>query len=139
MKIGQMLGAVLLFGLTPQVTTPAPGSEARTAILDAVRPTVEAKVGTAVKFEVYRIRVLGTWAFVLLHPQRPDGQQIDWTSTQYGGAWQAGSFQDRVAALLHRSSGQWVVYTYNLGGVGVVWSSWAADYHAPARLFPGNK
>ncbi len=136
--------ALLLICLLPaaacaaQVTTPARGTALRAEILDAVRPRVEAEVGAPVEFVVQEMRVLGPWAFVYLHPQRPGGAPIDWSRTRYSEAWQEGMFDDGVSALLHRSGGTWLVDAYDLGATDVVWVPWADDYGAPAELFPGG-
>jgi len=55
----------------------APGSAQRRAILDALRPAVEAQIGPNVEFVVREIRVVRGWAFVMAEPQRRGGGAID--------------------------------------------------------------
>jgi hypothetical protein len=55
----------------------APGSAQRRAILDALRPAVEARLGPNVEFVVTTIRVRGGYAFVMAEPQRRGGRTID--------------------------------------------------------------
>ena len=80
-------------GLTATVTTPAAGTPARTALLDAVR----ARLGTSSRFKVDHLRAAGTWAFVRATEVVPlDGreeQETDLTVaallfTNAAGAWQ---------------------------------------------------
>ena len=55
----------------------APGSAQRRAILNALRPAVEAQIGPDVEFVVREIRVVRGWAFVMAEPQRRGGGAID--------------------------------------------------------------
>jgi hypothetical protein len=57
--------------------TPAAGSAERKAILDALRPSVEARIGPNVEFVVSILNVEGNWAFVHAEPRRKGGKQID--------------------------------------------------------------
>src|SRR5437763_1501162 len=79
-----------------QVTTPPQGSPVRAAILDAVRPMVEAEVGKPVEFVVRQLRLLGEWAFVDLTPQRPGGGAIEYVYSRYQAARDAGAFDNEV-------------------------------------------
>lgn len=56
---------------------PAAGSAQRRAILDALRPAIERRLGPDVEFVVRQIRVAGGWAFVMADPQRRGGRPID--------------------------------------------------------------
>ena len=56
-----------------QVEQPAAGSPQRAAILDALRGQTVGELGGPIEFMVNDIRVLGEWAFVEVHPQRPGG------------------------------------------------------------------
>lgn len=59
-------------------TAPAtPGTAQRRAILDALRPAIEAQIGDDVEFVVRQIRVVRGWAFVMAEPQRRGGGAID--------------------------------------------------------------
>ncbi|WP_421725332.1 hypothetical protein [Bauldia sp.] len=120
-----------------QVTTPPRGSPQRSAILDGVRPMVQAEVGAPVEFVVHQMRVVGDWAFVLLSPQRPGGAPIDYRYTRYGEAVAGGFFDNQVSALLRQSPSGWLVYEYDLGATDVPWVGWA-DYHpVPFDVLPG--
>ena len=55
----------------------APASSQRRAILEALRPAVEAKIGPNVEFVVQVLRVEDGWAFVMADPQRKGGKPID--------------------------------------------------------------
>ena len=85
--------APLAPGVTPTVTTPAAGTPARTALLDAVR----ARLGSSSRFRVDHVRAAGTWAFLRATEVVPlaggEEQETDLTvaallSTSPAGAWQ---------------------------------------------------
>jgi hypothetical protein len=59
------------------VVTPAPGSLDRTALLDAVRPIYEKLFGKPIVFQVQAIRVAAGYAFIMVHPERPNGSSIE--------------------------------------------------------------
>ena len=121
-----------------QVTTPPQGSPLRAAILDGVRPMVEAEVGKPVEFVVQQMRVLGEWAFVVLSPQRPGGGPIPYVYTRYQTAVDEGFFDNQVSALLRDTPSGWLVYEYNLGATDVPWVDWGQAYPVPPEVFPGN-
>jgi hypothetical protein len=69
------------FPVPPRITrkdvmTPASGSPERKAIMDGLRPTFERVFGKPVEFKVSSLRVASGFAWVVVHPQRPDGAQI---------------------------------------------------------------
>ncbi len=119
-----------------QVVTPPQGSPVRTAILDAVRPMVEAEVGKPVEFVVGQMRVLGEWAFVDLRPQRPGGGAIEYVYSRYQGARAAGAFDNQVIALVRNTPRGWLVYEYSLGATDVAWYGWWTAYPVPEQVFP---
>lgn len=59
-----------------EVVTPPPGSPERKAILDTLRPGFEALFGPPIQFRVDEMRVAAGFAWVSVHPQRPDGRDI---------------------------------------------------------------
>lgn len=135
--------AILLAAATPlaasaQVTTPPRGSPQRAAILDAVRPMVEAEVGKPVEFVVNDIRVLGEWAFVSLAPQRPGGGKIEYAYTRYQVAVDNDMFGNTVLALLRQTPKGWLVYQYDFGATDVPWLQWKDFYPVPPEVFPGQ-
>jgi hypothetical protein len=75
--------------LPPKITrtdvgTPPPGSPERKAIMDGLRPTFEKAFGKPVEFKVESLRVAAGFAWVEVHPQRPNGKQI--SKTEWDGA-----------------------------------------------------
>lgn len=60
-----------------EVVTPAPGSPDRTALLDAVRPIYEKLFGKPIVFQVQTMRVAAGYAFIVVHPERPNGAPIE--------------------------------------------------------------
>jgi hypothetical protein len=121
-----------------QVTTPPQGSPLRAAILDAVRPRVEAEVGKPVEFVVRQLRVLGEWAFVDLTPQRPGGGAIEYVYSRYQRARDAGAFDNEVVALVRNTPRGWLLYEYALGATDVAWYGWWTAYPVPEQVFPSH-
>jgi hypothetical protein len=121
-----------------QAETPPKGSALRAAILDGLRPMVEAEVGKPVEFVVNEMRVLGEWAFVIATPQRPGGGPIPYAYTRYQAAVDAGAFDGQATALLRETPSGWLVYEYSLGATDVVWLAWGERYPVPSEVFPGN-
>ena len=75
--------------------TPGPGSKERKAILDAVRPRVEAMVGKRVEFIVAKLDVACGYARLLATPQEPGGngdryEMIDAFFVKKDGVWRFG-------------------------------------------------
>ncbi len=60
-----------------EVVTPQPGSPERAAIMDALRPRYEELFGKPVVFKVETLRTAAGFAFLTVHPQRPDGSPIE--------------------------------------------------------------
>ncbi|HVY19190.1 MAG TPA: hypothetical protein VHA70_03795 [Bauldia sp.] len=124
--------------LADEAATPQPGSPLRTAILDAVRPIVQAEVGGTVEFQVYDLRVLGEWAFVTARPQRRGGAPVEWTYTRYQRWIDDGAFDEVVTALLRQTPNGWLVYEYDIGATDVVWTPWKDEFPVPPEVFPGG-
>ena len=78
------------------VMTPQPGSPERKAILDALRPTFEALLGAPIEFRVSSLRVAAGFAWVVVHPQRPNGTPI---SKEQWSAGVGPCEQDRATAV----------------------------------------
>ena len=96
------------------VSATAPGE--RKAVLDALRPAVEARLGPNVEFVVQVLRVENGWAFVMADPQRKGGQLIN--GNRY--------FDDfdnmdglRVDAVLQLRNGRWRVVEHAIGATDV--------------------
>ncbi|WP_296817702.1 hypothetical protein [Brevundimonas sp.] len=108
------------------IHTPAPGTPERRAILDAIRPEVEADLGPPVEFVVEEMRVSGTWAFVHAEPQRPGGGRIDAPHDD---------FQDgnTTYAVLRRRDGRWRPLMVAVGPSDVPWVVFCDE--APRGLF----
>lgn len=75
--------------------TPAPGSKERKAIMDALRPRIEAMVGKKVEFVVARLDVACGYARLLATPQEPGGngdhyEMIDAFFVKRNGVWRFG-------------------------------------------------
>ena len=107
-----MIGTLLL---ALAAITPTPAE--RKAVLDALRPAVETKLGPNVEFVVQVIRVEDGWAFVMADPQRKGGKAV-------GGRRIFGEDFDnmdglRVDAVLQLRNGRWEVVDYGIGATDV--------------------
>jgi hypothetical protein len=108
----------------------APAPAERKAVLDALRPAVEARLGPNVEFVVAHLRVEDGWAFVIADPQRKGGKPID--------GW--GIFGEhfdnmdglRTEAVLKRTKGRWRVVDWGIGATDV----WYCDV-GPRKLKRG--
>ena len=114
---------------------PKVGSPERKAILDALRPPIEATLHQPVVFKCDHFMVESGWAFVRGTPIRPDGRKIDYGKTKYQAAIADGFFDDGFAALLHYREGAWHVTKWEIGATDVAWEPWADDYGAPRTIF----
>jgi hypothetical protein len=115
--------------------TPKTGSAERKAILDTLRPAVQAMLHQPVAFKCDVFEVESGWAFVRGTPVRPDGGKIDYNKTKYKAALADGFFDNNFAALLHFKGGAWHVATWEVGATDVAWEPWAHDYEAPRAIF----
>ncbi len=134
--------AVLLFLVVPfpsaaaPLTRPAPGSTARRAILDTLRPTAEREARQkGLVFRVHQIAAQEPWAFVYAEVQRADGHRIDWSRTRYAEAHRAGAFDPGIGALLKRRGKRWRIVQYTFGATDVPWVDWDRRYGAPRAIF----
>lgn len=101
---------------------PAPGSDLRTDLLDAVRPVLEWDLDAPLELEVRHLRVEGDRAFLSVQALRPGGGPIDLRETPVvrrdgmsPGAFDGTFFQ----ALLQRSGRMWVPVHHMLGATDV--------------------
>ena len=130
-----LLGVAATGQAQTRVETPKPGTPLRKAILDALRVPVQEDLGQPVQFKIDVLRVQNGWAFVRGIPQRTDGGAIDYSGTGYQISIDEGAFDDGFCALLEKQGRTWTVVVYSIGSTGVVWDTWAADFHAPKAIF----
>ena len=108
----------------------APASTERKAVLDALRPAVEARLGPNIEFVVAHLRIEDGWAFVIVDPQRKGGKPID------GWAIFGEHFDNmdglRTEAVLRRTKGRWRVVDWGIGATDV----WYCDV-GPKKLMRG--
>lgn len=94
-----------------------PPASPRKAVLNALRPAVEKKLGPNVEFVVTLLRVENEWAFVIADPQRKGGKPIDGWKV-FGEDF--GNMDGlRVDAVLQKRNGRWVVADYAIGATDV--------------------
>lgn len=104
--------------------TPARGTETRTALMDAIRPIAEWRLGAPVQFVVHDLRRAGDVAFASLRAQRPGGVKIDIRETPtFRRGEEDGSFDITDIHVLYKRSGTtWVAVHHSFGATDVWWS-----------------
>lgn len=122
-----------VLALAGEVHEPAKGSPERAAILDAIRPPVEAQMRGPVEFLIETMRTDGDWAFVIANPQRPGGRPIDPESTAFAGQ------EDRmdgltVLGLARYVKGRWVHIDHIVGPMDVAQLAWIDAYQVPKAV-----
>ncbi len=112
---------------------PAKGSAERAAIMDTLRPAVEAEMRGSVEFVVTTIRVTPNWAFVQVEPQRPGGGVIDPEQTGFAGDT---DMMDglTVYGLMGFQAGRWNLIDHMVGPTDVGYAGWQQRYGVPAAL-----
>jgi hypothetical protein len=107
---------------------PAPGSAQRRAILDALRPAIEARLGRGLEFLVQRIQVRDGWAVVMADPRRRGGGRID------GRRIFGDDFEHMdgltVTAVMRFANGRWRHVDHAIGATDVWYCGsdvWPAD------------
>ena len=112
---------------------PAKGSAERAAIMDTLRPAVEAEMRGPVEFVVTTIRVTPNWAFVQVEPQRPGGGVIDPEETGFAGDT---DMMDglTVYGLMGFQAGRWNLIDHMVGPTDVGYAAWQQRYGVPAAL-----
>lgn len=111
---------------------PAPGSAQRAAIMDALRPAIERKLGGAVEFVVGRADVQDGWALVIADPQRPGGGRID---PRRHFPNEVIEFMDglTVNGILRFSGDSWTLVDHAIGPTDV----WYCGVEGPPRSLTG--
>ena len=110
---------------------PAANSPQRRALMDALRPRIEAVLGRPVEFVVSRAAVRDGWALVIAEPQRPGGGRIDGRRI-FGGAWENMDGLT-VTAILRFRGGRWTVAQHAIGATDV----WYCGMEGPPRALTG--
>lgn len=108
-------------------SSPGQGSPERRAILSAIRPAFERRIGGAMMFLVKDLRVGPSHAFITVSPLRPDGKPIP--DPVAGGRNAIGT------ALLARGRSGWTVIRQTFEAADKGYCS--ADRTAPRGLVPG--
>lgn len=121
-----------------KVTQPAAGSALRKAVLDGLRPSIEADIKQKVIFIVNKIRVSDDWAFVQAVAVQPDSKPIDYRETKYKEQVDQDMFDAAtVYALLRKKDNKWEVLTFQIGPTDVCWAEWdKAPYNCPRKILP---
>ena len=114
--------------------TPAPGTEERAAIMDALRIPAEKDLKQRVIFKVDRLRVAGDWAFARVSPTKPNGDEIDFSKTKYRKLIDLGAFDPQGEALLQLEDDGWKVVEWTFGSTDVPSAEWEEKYDLPKSL-----
>ena len=105
-----------------KVVSPAQGTPERKAVLDILRPKLEAELKAELVFVVSDMRVSADWAFVMAQPQRKDGKKLDGPKI-YGEHWE---HMDglTLTAVLRKKANQWTVLEHHVGATDVWWQQY---------------
>lgn len=100
----------------------------RKAILDALRPRVEARVGPDIVFLVDKLKLRTNWAFIQAEPQRRSGRRID-GRRYFGDDWET---MDGLTttAILRKEEGRWMIVEARIGAL----DAWYCGF-VSARIF----
>jgi opacity protein-like surface antigen len=106
LAVAAFIAAMVTTAFAADVHEPAKGSAERRAILDAIRPAIEAQMRTPVEFVISVILTDGDWAFVSAMPQHPGGGAIDLEKTAFAGK---SDIMDGLStyALARFANGRW--------------------------------
>lgn len=117
MSRGLALVAALVAVLPAAAQAQVQGAQRR-AILDALRPPIERRLGGPVEFVVRRIGVRNGWALVIADPQRPGGGRID--ARRYFSADDLETMDGlTVNGVLRLSNGRWRLVDHAIGPTDV--------------------
>ena len=119
--------------LAADIHEPAKGSAEREAILDAIRPAIEAEMRGPVEFQINIMLSDGEWAFVGANPQRPGGGEIDPETTAFAG--QSDTMDGLTTYALARfANGRWNHIDDIVGPTDVAYMSWLDLYRVPKAV-----
>ena len=119
-----------------EVTTPAPNSVERMAIMSALQTPVEKELKQRIRFTIKHFKVTDTWAFIQGEPLTLKLVQPDYAGTPYQKAVDADAFDNNYQALLKKTAGKWKVVAYQIGCTDVCWLGWDEKHKAPKVIFP---
>jgi hypothetical protein len=112
------LVVVAIAGLLPAAASAQVVGAERRAILDALRPPIERRLGGPVEFVVRRIGVQNGWALVIADPQRPGGGRID--ARRYFSADDLETMDGlTVNGVLRLTGGRWRLVDHAIGPTDV--------------------
>ncbi len=116
-----------------EIYEPKRGSSERKAILDALRPVMEARMRGPVEFVIRKLRVEDGWAFVVTDPQRPGGASINIRETAFADE---ADYMDGLTtyALLRHKNGVWRLFDHAIGPTDVFYEIWPQQFGAPRAL-----
>lgn len=122
----------VIAGFLPAMASAQVSGAERRAILDALRPTIERRLGGPVEFVVRRIGVRNGWALVIADPQRPGGGRIDGRRYFSADDWEVMDGLT-VNGVLRLSGGRWRLVDHAIGPTDV----WYCGVEGPPRSLTG--
>ena len=105
----------------------------RKAILDTIRPAVEARMRGEVEFVVSTLRVQNDWGFLIADPRRPSGQPIDPATTIYANDIDMMDGLSTIALVRH-ANGRWNLIELDIGSTDAAFVAWHEMYDVPKAL-----
>lgn len=133
LAIAVLVAVISTTALAADIHEPAKGSAERKAILDAIRPAIEAQMRTPVEFQINVMLSDGEWAFISANPQHPGGGEIDMEKTAFAGK---SDIMDGLTtyALVRFAKGRWNHVDDIVGPTDVAYMSWLELYQVPKAV-----
>jgi hypothetical protein len=107
----------------------------RSAILNAARRPVTARLRKPVSFKITKLNRDGDWIFLSATMEDGQGKPISYVGTPLADAAAQGMVSHLYVALLQRRQSKWQVVDSAIGPTDVAWENWAQRYGAPAAIF----
>jgi hypothetical protein len=133
LAVAAFIAAMVSTAFAADIHEPAKGSAERKAILDAIRPAIEAQMRGPVEFQINVMLSDGEWAFVSANPQRPGGREIDMEKTAFAGK---SDIMDGLTtyALVRFANGRWNHIDDIIGSTDVAYMAWLELYQVPKAV-----
>lgn len=110
----------------------------RKAIMDSLRAKVKPVLKNQdIVFDVSKGGYTsdGEWTFLLGKVALRNSKfKVDYRGTAYQEAIDDGVFDDHIAALFHHDGSKWSVVAYEIGSSDAAFTTWPAQYGAPAAI-----
>jgi hypothetical protein len=114
-----LLGATAAEARISASDPPRRGTDQRAAILNAVRPSIEAEFGPGIEFVPYCVKVWKGWALLTAEPRRKGGRKIEPRAQK--------DWDDNIGvdAVLRFRQGRWTLLKSAIGSMDIWYDGFA--------------